>query len=171
MKTKIFKLFCISLCLCCVFNFSSCSEPLMSARGTAWGNEFMTIYVPEPSKPNTPTGTLTVDGVTYNIELKGANRSVVFINDADFHYNDPRYNYDRDENYNVIDENGNIVDNLMLGFDENGKRIIRGSMLWFATAKVKGDKVYIKIGDDRLYKTFRSKVDYTGKTIVLYRKN
>ena len=150
MKTKIFKLLCITLCLCCVFNLSACCEWYATSRGTEWENEFMTVYVPESGSP---TGTLTIDGVTYNISLKCRAFDSALIYDDDF-----ETQYDESGNY-LYEENNN-------GF---------GARLWVSEAKIKRknfkkSELHIEIQKDNLYKTGRSKVDYTGKTVVLYRK-
>ena len=151
MKTKVFKLLCISLCLCCVFNLSSCYRGFTTVRGTEWENEFMTVYVPESGSPK---GTLTIDGVTYNISIVCHMFNIAHINDADFEYK--------------RDESGNIIYDI----DENGNKTIRQGSIWSSNAVTKKRKseMHVKISRDYLYETGRSKVDYTGKTIVLYRK-
>jgi len=148
MKTKIFKLLCISLCLCFAFNLSSCRKEIISAKNAIWENDFM--YISFITSEGAPKGTLTIDGTTYNIKLSG-HRFLIGVNDADFVYK--------------YDEQGNII----LDRDENGQTI--NANLWGGLGYIKKDKLYIEIQNDNLYRTGRSKVDYTGKTIVLYRKN
>ena len=150
MKTKIFKLLCIIFCLCFIFNLSSCRKGFLS-ENAIWENDFMYIsYIREEGPPK---GTLTIDGVTYNIKLHctGRNGVCIGVNDADF--------------IQKFDEMGNPI----FEYDENGQAVT--AEFWDAWARIKKGKLHIEIDDDNLYRTGRSKVDYTGKTIVLYRKN